>query len=732
MPLLPWRTDSDGFCFVNQWTFDSAERVALSGIATPIAAQAGPLLAALVPPLFADPGTMATITTVAIAAVNTILNTATLPTYGMCGGMAYASADYWRAKMPIPRGGFFQDNPDRTTAGQAAVRNMIWGRLLDSLSGGGCMQQTILWSLALNQLPQTLGGGTGTLSSWTAKEWVKIKATIDAGDLCPIGLIYNGRNLWDQHQILVYGYDDFGTSGVLYVYDSNAPHMPGNAAHTGQFNVLTFNPSPGGLIATSPSDNHDSVAGFFATNYAAKTPPAGLATNFGQFINFEDDTRTWMQGYGAVMPVASAAELATLGGSATSVRATNDNLPTSLPRPRDNALLREHSAAPVFLYEGGCPFHVPDPTTLNLFGGFAAVQLVPDGTLTKFVGPPDNGTLLKEKSSSHVFQVNNGIATLSTTVASNASVRMVFDGALASLFLDSLTISVSRVTVGGSCTGTVHLKAAFPDGDFVVALSTNQAAYVTIPANVKVTKGNLTATFTITAKNVPLPGPTAAVAILATLGDTTVTATVAVQLPRIKSFTLSPTTVTAGQSSTGTIVIESGYAANIVVNLICATGFVSPLKPVTIGMNTTSVTFPVHTPASAISFAPAKADIQASYADVVADAILTVNPSVVAGVVKSVSLASASVAGGGTVNGTVTLIAAVSTATNVGMTSMPMVSTGVGTTSPLVASIKPSTVVVAAGATQGHFQVTTNPGGTGQARIEAIASGFALATLTVT
>jgi hypothetical protein len=376
---------------------------------------------------------------------------------------------------------------------------------------------------------------------------------------------------------------------------------------------------------------------------------------------------------------------------------------------------------------------VPDPTTLNLFGGFAAVQVVPDGTLMKFVGPPDNGTLLRERSSSHVFVVNNGVPSLSTTPATNASVRVLFDGALASLYLDSLTISVSRVTVGGSCSGTVHLKAASPDKDFVVALSTNQAAYVTIPANVTVPKGTTSASFTITAKNVPLPGTTAAVAILATLGDTTVTAVVAVQFPRIKSFTVSPTAVTAGQSATGTIVIESGYAADIVVNLICATGFVSPLKPVTIGKNTTSVTFPVHTPASSIAFAPAKADIQASYADVVADAILTVNPSVVAGVVKSVSLSPNSVARGGTVSGTVTLVAAVPTTTNVGMTSMPMVSTGLGQTSPLVASISPSPLVVAANTTVAQFQVKTNLGAAGQAKIEALAgSGFAIATLTVT
>jgi hypothetical protein len=67
------------------------------------------------------------------------------------------------------------------------------------------------------------------------------------------------------------------------------------------------------------------------------------------------------------------------------------------------------------------------------------------------------------------------------------------------------------------------------------------------------------------------------------------------------------------------------------------------------------------------------------------------------------------------------------------MTSMPMVSTGLGQTSPLVASISPSPLVVAANTTVAQFQVKTNLGAAGQAKIEALAgSGFAITTLTVT
>jgi hypothetical protein len=249
-------------------------------------------------------------------------------------------------------------------------------------------------------------------------------------------------------------------------------------------------------------------------------------------------------------------------------------------------------------------------------------------------------------------------------------------------------------------------------------------------------KNSLSANFAITTHNVPLLGSQLAVGITATLGDTSKTATLNLRLPRISSFTLAPTTVIAGQSSTATITIESLYAADIVVNLLCATGFATVAPSVTIPKNTTIVTFPVNTPPSAITFPPAKADIQASYADVVADAILTVQPSVVAGIAMSVVLTPASVTSGGTTSGTVTLAGAVGTPTNVGLTSRPPGAATLGTTSPLVASITPSTVTIPAGATQGHFQVKTNvisaQATQRTAVIEAVAVKMVMATLTLT
>lgn len=731
MPILPWRTDADGYRFANSWTLDSTERAALAAIATPIAAGIGPALLSIMP---IDPITMGVVSTAAVVAVNVVATTAPI-SYGMCGGMAYSSCDYWHAKLPLPCGAFFSDQPGRTGAVPTAIRNMIWSRLLDSLSGGGCLQTTLLWSLILNQVPSGIGGGPGKLNALTVAEWAKIKATIDSGNPCPIGLLYATRNVWDQHQILVYGYDDFGTHGQLYVYDNNDPHTWGDNGHTSKSDIVTFDFTGPGLTATSPGDSlGGTLAGFFKTNYTPKAPPANLAAAYGQFLSWTDDKRFWEFAYGALLPIADNTELTAVGGTVAGVCATGSTVPVNLVRPRDNGLLREHSAAPVFLYEGGCPFHVPDPTTLNLFGGFAAVRVVPDKTISKFAGPPDNGTLLRETSSSHVFQINGGIPTLSTTPAANASVRVVFDGALNSLLLGSISFSALKVTLGTSLTGTVHLKAAFPDRDLIVTLASAQPNYVTVPASVTVLKNNASANFTIATHAIALTGINLVVPITATLGETSTSATLTLQLPRILSFTVSPNPVTAGQTATATITIDSAYALPITVALKSYdTAFATVPASVTIPANTTSVTFTVTAVPSAIPFAPAKADINASYADVSADCTFTVNPSVIAGTVKSLTLSPNPVSSGGTTHGTVTLIAAVTTPTNVGLASQPIGGT-LNQSSPIIATM-PNSITINAGLTQGTFAITvkslTSQATMRTARIMAVAVTQAYATLTV-
>jgi hypothetical protein len=447
MPMLAWRNDADRFAFANSWTFDTAERSALTNIVQPLV----PLVVAAVGAVVHEP---ATITAVGVAAQNyTLLGP--LDIYGLCGGMAYASLDYWHAQTPLPRGANREDQPARTAAASATLRQMIWQRLLDSLGRGvgegGALQRTLEWTLLLNQVPEFLGGGPRALLERTKEEWTIVKAHINAGRPWPLGLVYTNRALWNQHQVVAYGYEDHGGgTGRLYVYDCNHPHQYG-ARHPGtgspHFSVITLGFGGNALSGSSPSDTRhpdtneklDTLAGFFCSNYVPAVPPAGLATGYGQFLSWTGDSRTWMVTDGARMPVADPSELTALGATAADVRPTGAAAPPVSMRPRDGSLLRERSAAAVFLYAGGSPFWVPDPTWLDRFGGWGAVRVVPDGTLGAFVGVADEGTLLREWSDAKVFRIQSGQRCWVTTPTELArhggfpTVRVVPDGALAAI-----------------------------------------------------------------------------------------------------------------------------------------------------------------------------------------------------------------------------------------------------------------------------------------------------------
>src|SRR5262249_46646526 len=141
-------------------------------------------------------------------------------------------------------------------------------------------------------------------------------------------------------------------------------------------------------------------------------------------------------------------------------------------------------------YQGGAPFHVPNLAQLMNFGGSAAVRFVPDMTLSQFTGAPRNGTLLREFSDSHVFVWNAGAFIPSQIQAGSVDVRLVPDGAIQSRLLDKLSLDYSAISSGGSCSGTVSLKTAFPGADISVALTSSEPAAVTVPAAVTIPKGS--------------------------------------------------------------------------------------------------------------------------------------------------------------------------------------------------------------------------------------------------
>ena len=122
--------------------------------------------------------------------------------------MAYTALDHWSTRVPIARGANSSDQPARTAVAPTAIRNSIWQRLLDSLGPGGVLQRTLEWSLLLNQVPKEFSGGAEGLRNRTLNEWDLLRSHIDSGTPWPIGLVCSNTDVWYQHQILVYGYED--------------------------------------------------------------------------------------------------------------------------------------------------------------------------------------------------------------------------------------------------------------------------------------------------------------------------------------------------------------------------------------------------------------------------------------------------------------------------------------------------------------------------------------------
>lgn len=72
----------------------------------------------------------------------------------------------------------------------------------------------------------------------------------------------------------------------------------------------------------------------------------------------------------------------------------------------DLSVVRETSRPEVYVIVGGAKFRIPDPPTLfRLYGGWAAVRVVPDGALRNLPSLPKEGTLLREESAPHVWRI---------------------------------------------------------------------------------------------------------------------------------------------------------------------------------------------------------------------------------------------------------------------------------------------------------------------------------------
>jgi hypothetical protein len=183
--------------------------------------------------------------------------------YGLCGGMAFAALDYFRAGRPVPRGTGPNDQPSVGST----LRLYLWQRLLESWASNGV---TFLeWIARLHLLPARwpFDAGPRALRDRSRDAWRTLKRSIDAGDPVPIGLVGEATDPFLDHQVLAYGYDPkTDLSGTIYVYDMNCP---------GAGQTIEIDLSTDVLSATESCPRAgNALRGFFCESYAAGTPPA--------------------------------------------------------------------------------------------------------------------------------------------------------------------------------------------------------------------------------------------------------------------------------------------------------------------------------------------------------------------------------------------------------------------------------------------------------------------------
>ena len=157
----------------------------------------------------------------------------------------------------------------------------------------------------------------------------------------------------------------------------------------------------------------------------------------------------------------------------------------------------------------------------------------------------------------------------------------------------SVKVVPNPIIGGNTATGTVTLECAAAPGNITVTLSDTLAA-TTVPASVVVSAGTTSKTFQITTVAV---SANQTGTLTASAGGISKSVNLTVRRIGLASLTLSPSTVTGGQNSTGTVTLERvAGPGNIVVTLTSSNPNVASVpSSVTVTAGTKSKTFTVTT-----------------------------------------------------------------------------------------------------------------------------------------
>jgi len=166
--------------------------------------------------------------------------------------------------------------------------------------------------------------------------------------------------------------------------------------------------------------------------------------------------------------------------------------------------------------------------------------------------------------------------------------------------LVGISLAPTSVVGGTTSTGTVTLNGPAPTGGTVVSLSSS-SAYATVQNTVTVAAGFTTGAFAV---STAADQSSKTATITASLGAISKTASLIINPPSLASFTLSPSTVSGGANSIGTVTLSGpAGAGGVGINLSSSSTSASVQIQVTVPAGATTATFVVTTTtvASAVS-----------------------------------------------------------------------------------------------------------------------------------
>jgi hypothetical protein len=377
MPRTKYRPEVDGFAFTNNWTWEPTDVATITGIVTgalgAVEAFLSPLIAIVEAPVFAaelavpfiGPWLVAkTIEAENNAIVKGIVDAIAVGDYGLCGGMAFSSLDYWHKGWVVPRGNGKGDQPQDGTPLGTALREYIWNRLLQSVKDN--IWTFLGWMAILHFDPS----GGGILRDKTKEQLVTLRSVINSGTPVTVGLIGTTWNPLDNHQILIYGFEDHpDNTTTLFAYDNNLP---------GVETTITLDFSQSTLVAVE-SDiqaKRGPLRGLFCSTYTPSTPPRADVLSNGLMIT------PAVTGVGKPVKVAMTAanigfhdspafQLVVAGDIGAPIM---DATPTSIPAGGSRSLSGELSFA------GPGSHKIATVVTFPPFGGMTLTRFLPPQT----------------------------------------------------------------------------------------------------------------------------------------------------------------------------------------------------------------------------------------------------------------------------------------------------------------------------------------------------------------